>query len=251
MDPIIASIIFGAAIAGFVQGLSGFAFSMVAMAVWAWTLDPRLATSIAVFGGMIGQILAAMTFRGGFDRQVLIPLFVGALAGIPAGVAILPHLDTDLFKVLLGSTLTICCPIMLAAPGMPQISIRGRTINGLVGGVAGALSGIGGFSGIFPTLWYTLSGFDKLRLRMVIQYFNLAVLTTTLTIYVATGITTAEMLPTFAIVLPAMIVPWWLGSRLYIGISEAVFRRVVLGFLTLTGIAMVASSLPKAIEHLY
>jgi hypothetical protein len=70
-------------------------------------------------------------------------------------------------------------------------------------------------------------------------------------LYVVTGITTSAMLPTFAIVAPAMLIPWWLGSRLYLGISEATYRNVVLGFLTFAGVGMVVSSLPTTIEHLY
>ena len=31
----------GAAVAGLVQGISGFAFSMVAMAIWVWGVDPQ------------------------------------------------------------------------------------------------------------------------------------------------------------------------------------------------------------------
>ena len=42
----------GAAIAGFVQGISGFAFSMVALSIWAWTIEPRLAAAMAVCGGL-------------------------------------------------------------------------------------------------------------------------------------------------------------------------------------------------------
>jgi hypothetical protein len=57
----------------------------------------------------------------------------------------------------------------------------------------------------------------------------------------------AATLPMLAIVLPAMLIPTLLGARLYIGISEATFRRVVLGLLTLSGIAMLAASLPKLI----
>ena len=33
---------FGAAVAGLVQGISGFAFAMVAMAIWVWGVDPQL-----------------------------------------------------------------------------------------------------------------------------------------------------------------------------------------------------------------
>lgn len=52
------------------------------------------------------------------------------------------------------------------------------------------------------------------------------------------------MLPYFAIVAPAMLVPTLLGARVYIGISEARFRQIVLSLLTASGIALLASSLP-------
>jgi uncharacterized protein len=248
MDPLYAIIIVGAAVAGFVQGLSGFAFTMVAMSIWAWTIEPHLAAATAVFGGMAGQIFAVVVIRRGFDAGMLIPLLLGAACGIPIGVAVLPHLDADLFKTLLGVLLVVTCPIMLVATQLPKIGADGRLSDGLVGLVGGVLGGIGGFTGITPTLWYTLRGLEKDRLRSVVQNFNLATLTTTMAAYVVTGIATAEMVPFFAVVLPAMLIPWWLGSRVYIGIAEATFRRVVLGLLTLTGLGMLISSLPRVLN---
>jgi hypothetical protein len=70
-------------------------------------------------------------------------------------------------------------------------------------------------------------------------------------VYMVSGITTTAMLPIFAIIVPAMLIPWWLGSRLYLGISEAAYRKVVLGFLTFAGVGMLVSSLPTTIAHLY
>jgi uncharacterized protein len=35
-----------------------------------------------------------------------------------------------------------------------------------------------------------------------------------------------------------------LGARLYVGISEAAFRQIVLGLLTLSGVALLVSSVP-------
>jgi uncharacterized protein len=251
MDPLFITLILGAVVAGFVQGLSGFAFTMVAMSIWAWVLDPQLAAATAVFGGMCGQILGVVFVSRSFDWKILVPLCLGGLAGIPIGVAVLPHLDADLFKTLLGAMLVICCPVMLVASRLPRITAGGRLVDGLVGVIGGAMGGLGGFTGIFPTLWYTLRGFEKERLRSIVQNFNLAALTVTMGVYVGSGIATTEMLPVFAIVLPAMLLPWWLGSRVYIGISEVTFRRIVLGLLTLSGAGMLASSLPKAIAYLY
>ena len=53
----------GAVVAGFVQGLSGFAFSMVAMSFWVWGIEPRAASVMAVFGSLSGQLVAAYSMR--------------------------------------------------------------------------------------------------------------------------------------------------------------------------------------------
>ncbi|HVL44037.1 MAG TPA: TSUP family transporter, partial [Acidovorax sp.] len=91
MDNVWWVVMLGAAAAGFVQGLSGFGFSMVAMSVWAWALEPRLAAVLAVCGALTGQVVAAATVRRGFDKARLLPFVLGGLAGIPLGVALLPR----------------------------------------------------------------------------------------------------------------------------------------------------------------
>ena len=54
-----------------------------------------------------------------------------------------------------------------------------------------------------------------------------------------------RLLPMLAIVGAALLIPGLLGARLCIGISDATFRKIVLGLLTLSGVALLASSLPK------
>ncbi|MFT3777023.1 MAG: sulfite exporter TauE/SafE family protein [Ottowia sp.] len=235
----------GAAVAGFVQGLSGFAFGMVAMSFWAWALEPRLAAALAVFGALTGQVLAAATVRRGFDWRRLLPFVAGGLVGIPLGVALLPHLDMQGFRAILGALLVLWCPAMLLSPRLPRITAGGRLADGAVGLAGGIMGGIGGFTGALPTLWCTLRGYEKDAQRSVIQNFNLSMLAVTMGTYLATGVVTREMLPLFAVVAPAMLVPTLLGTRLYIGISEARFRQIVLGLLTASGAALLASALPR------
>jgi uncharacterized membrane protein YfcA len=237
-------IIAGAALAGFVQGLSGFGFAMTAMAVWAWTLDPRLAATLGVFGSLTGQIVAAVTVRRGWDWRRLAPFVAGGLAGLPIGLAILPQLDIHLFKAMLGTVLVVLCPLMFFAPRLPRITHGGRVADGVAGLAGGTLGGLGGFSGVVPTLWCTLRGWEKDQQRSIVQNFNLTMLAVTFASYLATGIVTRDMLPALAVVVPALLVPSLLGARLYLGISEAAFRKVVLGLLTAAGAAMLASAVP-------
>ena len=116
----------GAALAGFVQGLSGFGFGLTAMALWAWFLDPRLAAALSVFGSLFGQLIAAFTVRRGWDLRALLPFLAGGLAGLPVGVWLLPRLDVPLFKFVLGAMLVIVCPLMFFAAQLPKIRRGGR-----------------------------------------------------------------------------------------------------------------------------
>lgn len=245
VDPVVVLIAVGAIVAGFVQGLSGFAFGMVAMSFWAWGVDPRLASAMSVFGALTGQLIAAFTVRRKFHLATVLPFLLGGVVGIPIGVAILPKLDVHLFKLCLGTILVIWCPIMLFSARLPKIRHGGRAADAIVGGIGGVMGGIGGFTGIAPTLWCTLRGFDKDTQRVVIQNFNLGALIVTMAVYVGTGIITRDMLPMFGIVAPAMLIPTLLGTRVYLGISDVTFRRIVLTLLTCSGVAMLAVSVPN------
>lgn len=248
MSPELMLLAVGAMVAGFVQGLSGFAFGMVAMSFWVWGIEPRVAAVMTVFGSLIGQLVAAFSVRRGLRLVALLPFLAGAVVGVPVGVAMLPYLDATLFKLVLGLVLVVWCPAMLFARFLPRISAGGSLADGVVGVVGGAMGGLGGFSGVVPTLWCTLRGLDKDVQRTIIQNFNLAALAMTMSLYLASGAVTPEMLPMFAVVGLALLIPAILGTRIYAGLSELAFRRIVLVLLTGSGLAMLASSLPKLLR---
>src|SRR4029453_15541488 len=140
----------GAVVAGFVQGLSGFAFALVATSIWAWTVEPKLAAACAIFGGLSGQIMAAFSVRRGFDFKLLLPYLLGAAIGIPLGIALVPRLDVSMFKVILGGMLVVWCPAMLFASHLPRVTAGGAVADGAAGFLGGVGGGIGGFPGVVP-----------------------------------------------------------------------------------------------------
>ena len=238
----------GAALAGLVQGISGFAFAMVAMSVWVWGIEPRLAAAMAVCGGLLGQCIQVFTVKRGLRPGALLPFVLGGLAGVPLGVWALPHLNPAVFKATLGLFLVLCCPPMLWADRLPRVTAGGRWADGLVGVLGGVMGGIAGFSGVLPSLWVTLRGWDKDLQRGVIQNFSLAALAATLVAYVLSGALTLDMASKFAVVAPAMLLPSLIGARIYRGLSPVAFRRVVLGLLSVAGVAMLAAGLPALLR---
>jgi len=237
-------VIAGAVVAGFVQGLSGFAFSLVATSIWIWTLPPQLVATMSVFGALVGQVVAALTTRRPMMWPKLAPLLAGGLCGLPLGVWLLPNLDSSTFQFGVGALMAIWCPVMLLSGRIPHITHGGRWADAAAGLVGGAAGAIGGYTGPLPTLWCTLRGWDKDTLRGVIQNFNLVMLSVTFISYLATGLITRAMLPQLGLVAAALLVPVLLGARLYAGISPEAFRRVVLMLLAGTGAALLVKAGP-------
>jgi uncharacterized membrane protein YfcA len=242
-------VVIGAAAAGLVQGLSGFAFGLVAMAFWAWAVPPQLAGPMVVFGSLVGQILGVGSVKRGLDLVRTLPFIVGGVIGVPIGVALLRYIDPTWFKFAVGALLVIYCPAMLFAADLPRITAGGRVADGLAGAVGGMMGGLGGLTGPAPTLWCSLRGWSKDEQRAVFQSFNLAMAALTLITYAVTGLLTRETTHMFLYVLPAMIVPTLIGARLYTRFSDVAFRRLILALLTVSGVVLLVATVPGILRR--
>ncbi|MBU4051573.1 MAG: sulfite exporter TauE/SafE family protein [Alphaproteobacteria bacterium] len=118
-----------------------------------------------------------------------------------------------------------------------------RPADCLAGLIGGAMAGLGGLSGPVPAFWTSLKGLDKRTQRDVIQNFNLVILATTLAAYLATGIVRRDMVPMIAVLIPAGLIPTYIGSRLFPKVPELHFRQLILVLLTFSGGTMLVSTM--------
>jgi len=243
MDPTVVIVAVGAAVAGFVQGLSGFAFGLVAMGIWAWSLDPLLAGPLVVFGSLVGQLLATTSMWRVMNPYRALPFVLGGILGVPLGVALLRYIDPTQFKAAVGVLLVVWCPIMLFGRSLPRIHGGGRWADAGVGWIGGIMGGLGGLTGPAPILWGALRGWDRHMQRSVLQLFNICMHSLTMTIYALSGTIPKAALPLFGVMVPAMLLPTIAGYRLYHRVSDVTFRRVVLGLLTVSGAVLIVTSI--------
>jgi uncharacterized protein len=248
MDMASLCVLLGAAAGGFVQGLSGFAFGLVAMAFWAWIVEPQVAGPMVVFGSLVCHLFSIGSVRRGFDRRRALPFLIGGLLGVPIGVAVLGHLSPVLFRAGVGAVLALYCPVMLFVRDLPRISAGGRLADSGAGFIGGVMGGIGGLTGPAPTLWCNLRGWDNDAQRAVFQSFNLTMQAATLALYATDGLLTAEAGWMFALIVPAMLLPTLVGVRLYRRFSGAGFRRLILALLSLSGFILLALSVPDLLR---
>ncbi|MDR3222039.1 MAG: sulfite exporter TauE/SafE family protein [Candidatus Accumulibacter sp.] len=235
----------GALVAAFVQGLSGFAFGLTAMSFWIWGLDPKFAAVMVVAGSIVGQVITLFSLRLHFSPKLLMPYLVGGLIGIPLGVYVLPWLNPDHFKLMLGGLLVIWSPVMFFSPHLPPVKSGGRFGDALAGTIGGFMGGVGGFTGVIPTLWCTLRKLEKSQQRIIIQNFNLTTLSVTMAAYIATGTVTSDMAPLLLILVVAVLIPSLLGARIYLSLNQETFRRLVLVLLGFSGLTMLFVSISR------
>ena len=228
------------------SGLSGFAFGVVSLSIWAWAIGPASAGPMVVFGSLLGQALtlgSLRTVRRSLDASRLGPFIAGGLLGVPAGVLLLHHIDLRGFKLAVGLILVLWCPAMLVAGNAGRVTAGGRWADAAVGWVGGVMGGLGGLTGPAPVLWCTLRGWDRDAQRAVFSSFNIAMQIVILAVYLGTGTIDGTTARLFAIIAPAIVLPALLGAHLYSRFSAAAFRRLVLVLLTVSGAALIASTL--------
>lgn len=245
LDTYLLIVIGGAVVAGFVQGLAGFAFALASLSIWAWAVDPALAAPMAVFGSLVGQIVTLPIVGRHFDLRGMVPFVIGGVLGVPLGIWLLGVLDPLGFKFALGVFMVVYCPLMLFVPHDFRLRAGGKWANGVAGWFGGVFGGLGGMAGPIPTLWCTLRGMDKDTQRGIMQGFNIAMHVTTMTGYFFAGsIITSETWTYFAIISAALVVPALLGAMLFRRLDTRAFRRLVLVLLFISGIILTAYTAP-------
>jgi uncharacterized membrane protein YfcA len=226
--------------AAFVAGVAGFAFGIVAAAVWIYVLTPLQTTMLIVAYGLIIQGQAVWKLRRALKFQRLLPFLIGGAIGVPIGVELLRWTAPGNLRIVVGIFLIAFSLYSLARPQFHKIIAGGRLADGGVGVLSGILGGLTGFGGILPTIWSGLRGWPKDEQRVVFQPTGVAIFIGTALLLGGTGSVTPDTMRLFAIGLPGLLIGHTLGLRLYGKLDEATFRRVVLALLLVSGLGLVA-----------
>jgi hypothetical protein len=228
----------GAFLGAIAAGGAGFAFALTASAVWLHALEPVHTTMLVVACGTLLHVTLVWPVRRSIEPARLLPFAIGGLIGIPIGVALLTHVDTRGLKGALGLFLVVYGTYALLAPRLPEIRGGGRAADAAVGFVGGILGGLGGYSGVLPTIWTQLRGWRKDVARGVFQPFILMAHVVTLVLVGIAAMDTGGALMTLA-ALPALYAGAWIGWRIYGRLDDRRFRQVLAALLVASGLTLV------------
>jgi uncharacterized membrane protein YfcA len=225
--------------ASLIAGLAGFAFALIAAAVWLHILTPLQTVSLIVGYGLIVQGSGMWKLRHMLNWSRLWPFFLGGVPGVVLGIAILGWVNPAAVRAAVSAVLVLYALYSLARPTLKPVQ-AGAISDGCVGFLNGLLGGVTGISGIVVVIWSGLRGWPKDVQRAVFQPVIVATFVMSAIGLGATGAITADTLILFLIGLPALLAGTWLGLSLYGHLDEAGFRRVVLLLLLGSGLLLIA-----------
>ncbi len=233
----------GALAGGFVNGLTGFGTGITALPIWVNVLPPLLASPLTIVCSVAGQLQTLPAIWHAIDLRRLAPFVLGGLLGVPLGVAWLPHVQPIVFKMAVGILLVASCTFLLLRPARAPWLRGGAAADAAIGLLGGILGGLAGLSGVLPTLWAELRGWEKDARRAVFQGYNLTILVFALLSQATRGFLTPELGRLLVVALPGTIAGAWIGRSMYRRLDTRRFSKVVLALLLAGGLSLIGANL--------
>jgi len=222
IDPVLAGAVVTAFIAGATRGFSGFGGALIFVPLVGALFGPRMASpTFLLIDTLLTLPFLVRALRACIWRQVA-PLAVGAVLGVPAGVAILAYLDPLILRWAL-ALLALAMLVPLVA-GWRHRGDHRLPFKLALGAASDVLGGAAQMSGPPVVAYWLGSGQPAVLVRAnLFAFFALATIASA-TAYVASGLITAEVVRLALILGPTYAAGLLLGARAFRGASDTHFR---------------------------
>lgn len=224
-------------VAGFVQGVAGFGFSLMAVPIMTFFVGVKQAVPLCVLLGLITMVVLAVQLKGHLVWRRLRHIYIGLVPGIAAGTFLLKKLPDNIVETFIGT--------FLLAYTLYSLFFRTtlRQLHPLWGSAAGFLSGaisasVGG--GGPPVVVYTsLSGWkrDEMKASLVVCFVGMTGMTAAA--HAMSGLTSGEVLGLFFLTAPAALAGLALGVWKYGRLYRDRYRRVLNVLLGILGVLLI------------
>jgi uncharacterized membrane protein YfcA len=230
-------------VASTLSSVVGFAFSAIAGAILFHIDDSYLhAVQTMLVASISLQSYSVFHLRKTINLRTLAPFLAGGVATLMLGVYVVTHAKPELLLVLIGTFLVLygCYTLRGTVPRVRFTGMAGDVCAGALGGITGPVAA---FPAAFVTIWCSLKGWDKSRLRGVVQpYILIMQMLALAALSLSSGAPVAMHWPVLQYALPAVAGAVF-GLKLFEHLNDRQFLSMIAAFLILSGTAMVAKVL--------
>lgn len=210
--------------AGFLQGLTGFGFVLIALPLLDMFLPLKTIIPLACLLALCISVTLSLQLRKAICFRNIALLFAATVPAIPVGVYVLKRVPPEFLGIALGSLMIAFTSYQLAAKPTPRHLGRAWTvIAGFLSGVLGASIGAGGP----PVIIYSaMQPWEKDRAKGTLAFYFLISGAMVSSMHAASGLITKEVLRLFAMSLPSLAAGIMLGLYAYTRLSDIHYRKL-------------------------
>ena len=170
-----------------------------------------------------------MMFRGvkqDVDYQLLLPLSIGTLLASIVGVSVLAIINPDLLQIIIATYLAIICILTLIKF---QLKPNPSTFRvGIAGAMTGIINGMSAMGGIFVVFFLTGSNISAARIRATLVVYFFVIEFAFLMSAFINNIYTMKIFWTSLVMMPAMVIGVFLGTKLFNQLPEKRLKQIIL-----------------------
>lgn len=230
--PLALTIVLLAAVAAFIQALSGFGFSLFIVPFLALLIGPKDTVLLANLLSTVSGVVQATNLRHHAERRTALILMAGSCIGMPIGLAVLILVNPDGLKLIIAGMVIVFTLLLMRGLALHSAGLLGDLAAGLTSGILNTSTSM---SGPPVVLYLQGRGLTPLHFRATIAMFFCVTSFIAVTLLVASGNAKPYVFGAFGLALPAVFAGQAAGNLMFKRVDVVFFRRMVYGILLLSG----------------
>lgn len=236
----IATLLAGALAGGFINGLAGFGTALLSLGLWLQIMPPQQAVAVVVVMSVTSGLQGLWTVRREIrDRPGRLARFLlPGLVGLPMGVTLLTVISAPVLKLTIAGFMIAYGGFFTLRRSLPRFERPTPVAEGAIGFLGGVLGGAASLSGALPTMWCAMRPWPKGETRAVLQPYNVGILGMAIVLFALEGLYDRATLLLVGLALPATVIGAQLGIALFHHLDDTQFRRLLIGVMFASGVAL-------------
>jgi len=227
------SIFFGV----FTQTITGFGSALVTMSILPSLLGIYTASPLVALMSITLEAILLIRLHGALRLGAVWRMSLAAILAIPIGITAIRSISEDVVLTILGLVLVSYSIYALLTPRLPELKRPAWAFG--FGFVGGLLSGAYNVAGPAAVIYGNCRGWEPREFKSNLQAFFLL---NDLTVVIGHGLAgnlTPIVWSAYLIVLPAIVLGIFAGSKIDRRLNPIAFRRIVLLLLIVMGVRLI------------
>lgn len=228
-------------IAGMIQGITSFGFSLLAVPLLGLIIPLKLIVPILVIFSLIMNSMILYKIKEYVNLKKIALLILSAIIATPIGANILISVDENLLKIIVGVVVTISA---IAFYFGYKVKLKNEKLAYIpVGVLSGLLNGSVSLSGPPVIIFLTNQGVGKQVFRSTLTAYFWILNIMTIFTFISKGIITKEVMKYSTYLLPALVLGVALGIKLGNKVKEETFEKLTVVLIIIMGILSIITSI--------